>query len=75
MDFYLICSRCRKYLNCNNFSKNKSSNTGYNNYCRECLKLFNVFIECKCGKYFKKNSKPKHDKSYVHNLYISLTSS
>ena len=53
-----FCSKCKKEKDITEFCRNKSKKDGLNNWCRECINVYD-------GKYYKKN-KEKYKKNYLN---------
>ena len=53
IDIYLICSCCNSKKNCSKFYVNRSSNYGYQSYCKECHKQKISESMSKLGNYVK----------------------
>lgn len=48
-----ICSKCRIEKSVDSFCKNKARKDGYNNYCKDCVKLYQALNEEKISEYRK----------------------
>lgn len=53
------CVHCGKDQPISNFSKNKKSKTGYNNWCKDCMKKYQKGLKATQGRkiYYEKNKK------------------